>query len=198
MKPFYITKQNKRPRNSGNHLRWLWVVVPVLITGTIAGLMWPAYVYREQPYISFYPAAVVLALYLFAILVRGKRKSFRIRHEPVGYISLRVSDSGLEYEPLSRRRLSLDWKEIESVVFCREEAAFPDFGPYLETKWFIRKHDSQLVEIMDESSNREHLMHAFCECLPDFDATEAWQGLRSEKEGRWLCFTNPGRTAGTT
>jgi len=114
----------------------------------------------------------------------------RVPSGPVNYRSLSLSDAGLEYESLSKQRFSMEWRAIESLVFCRQQAAFPDLdGPYLETMWRIsRRGGDGTFEVMDEDSNRAHLVSAFCECLPGFDLTAAERAFRSGHEGKWLCF----------
>jgi hypothetical protein len=118
-------------------------------------------------------------IYVTATLVQ-------IIREPVNYRSLRVSDSGLEYEPIGPERLVIPWGKIESVVFCREEAVFES---YLETKWHIRIRDSKTThEIMDEWGNRGKIFRALRQFVPAFNSGPALQGFRSWRKGKWVCL----------
>ena len=184
MKPFYIARRNERRGSIDKHLPW--VVLPVFMVGLIGSKVWPAYGHLLR--LAFYVGAAAFAVYVLVIL-------FRVPRGPINYRSLRLSDTALEYEPLCSQRFSVDWKDIETVVFCREEAIFSDPGPYLETKWFIKKQDSEEIELMDESSNRARLMRAFRDFLPGFDMAEARRGLGTRKEVRWLCFKTASRTS---
>jgi hypothetical protein len=184
MKPVYIAQETGRRRAIQRRVRW-WKVLPGLFAvALVAGIAWPGHA-SVIPLLA--PVALTaLAIYLFVILVGARR----VRFGPVNYRSLSLSDAGLEYEPLSKQRFSIDWKEIESIEFCREEAAFADLdGPYLETMWLITKRGGgRKTDVMDEDNNRAHLVSAFRECLPGFDMAEAERAFRSANEGKWLCF----------
>jgi hypothetical protein len=146
---------------------------------------WPAYNQWLRWVLDL--AAIVYVLYLFAIMIR-------IAREPVNYRSLKLSDSGLEYEPIWKERLIIPWQEIESVVFCREPAVFED---YLETKWLIKTNRNERAgEIMDEWGNRSAMVRALRKFLSEFDRREASKGLRSRKEGKWVCFQRPPYSTG--
>lgn len=160
-----------------------------LVAALLAGIAWRGYGYVVNILAAI--LAAILATYLLD-LARARRKD--VPFPPVNYRSLRLSDAGLEYEPLSRQRFSTDWREIECVEFIRAEAAFPDpfSGPYLETMWLItQRGKAGKVEVMDEGNNRTHLVSAFREFLPGFDMAEAEQAFRSVSEGRWSCFKRP-------
>ncbi len=183
MKPVYIARGTRRRQAIRRRARW-WKVLPGLFAvALVFGIALPGHAYVIR---VLAPMATVLAIYLFAILVGGRR----VQLGPFNYRSLRLSDAGLEYEPLSKRWLSIGWEEIECIEFCREEAAFPDFGGhYLETLWRITKRGGgRKIDIMDEDNNRAHLVSAFRECLPGFDMAEAERAFRSANEGKWLCF----------
>jgi hypothetical protein len=116
-------------------------MVLLFTVGLIASRVWPAYEHLLG--LAFYIWLGALAIYVVVI-------TLRVRRQPTNYRSLRLSDTSLECEPLQNQRFSMDWQGIESAVFCREEAVFPDPGPYLETKWFITRQGSEQIEVMDE------------------------------------------------
>ena len=131
---------------------------------------------------GFYAFVAAFAIYVTAILIQVIR-------EPVNYRSLRLRESGIEYEPLSKEKTTIAWKDIKEIVFCREEAVFPDPGRYLETKWFIKTHHRERVyEVMDEWGSRTAMIRAFRDCLPRFDVSEARKGVRSRRQGKWMCL----------
>jgi hypothetical protein len=177
VRSLYITRQSERRDGWDKYLPW--VMVLLFTVGLVVSKVWPAYEHLLG--LGFYAWLGALAVYVLVI-------TLRVRRQPTNYRSLRLSDTSLEYEPLQNRKFSMDWQEIESVVFCREEAVFPDPGPYLETKWFIKKQGGQEIEVMDEWSNRAPLFRAFRERLPGFDTAAARRGMHSREEGRWLCF----------
>jgi len=184
MEPVYIAQGTRWPQALQRRVGWWKVVMSLVAVGVVVGIAWPGYAYVIRVLVLV--ALTPLAIYLIAILVGARR----VRFGPVNYRSLGLSNAGLEYEPLSKQRFSIDWKEIESVEFCREEAAFPDLdGPYLETKWLITKRgEGRKIDLMDEDNNRAHLLSAFRECLPGFDMIEAERAFRSWSEGKWLCL----------
>jgi hypothetical protein len=66
---------------------------------------------------------------------------------------------------------------------------FPDPGPYLETKWFIKTHSRERVyEVMDEWGSRTPVVRAFRNYLPSFDMKEVRKGMLSRREGKWKCL----------
>ena len=177
MRTFYIVRRANRRERIDRILPAI-LAVPLTI-GWLSIGDWGT---RVPLRVTFYAALVAFGAYILWTLARVAR-------EPVNYRSLRLSSSGLEYEPLSRERITIAWKEIERIVFCREEAVFPDPGPYLETKWFVKVHGSEkLNAIMDEWGNRRSLLRAFAEYLPGFDSGSARTALRSRKEGKWVCL----------
>jgi hypothetical protein len=181
VKTFNIERQSKRNERMDSLVPW--IVVPVFALGFLAGDIWPAH--QLSLHLGFYALGFVVAARLILILAR-------ISRAPVNYRSLRLSDSGLEYQGLTSERLTVPWPDIESIVFYRDEALFPDLtGPYLETMWIVKNQDGRVIEVMDERGNRARLLAAFRKCLPGFDFVEARRGLRSRKAGRWTCFQKP-------
>jgi len=177
MRTFYIACRSDRRERCDRYLPAV-LVVPITVGwlsmhmwGTQDGLRW-----------GFYAFAAAFAIYVTAILVRVVR-------EPVNYRSLRLTESGIEYKPLSKEQITIAWKDIEEVVFCREEAVFLDPGPYLETKWFIKTHGRERVyEVMDEWGSRTAMVRAFRNCLAKFDMSEVRKGMLSRREGKWKCL----------
>jgi len=179
MKTFYIAHQSKKRARMDNLIPW--IVVPLFALVFFAGDIWPAH--KLSLHLGFYAIGSLLGVRLLVSLARVPR-------EPVNYRSLRLSDSGLEYQGLTSERLTAHWHDIDSIVFDRDEALFPDLttGPYLETMWLAKKQDGKVIQVMDEWGNRAALLAAFRDCLPGFDFAEARRGLRSRKIGRWTCF----------
>jgi len=183
MRTFHIACRTHRGERRGRYLPAV-LVLPITVGwlsmhawGTHAGLRW-----------GFYALVAAFAVYVTGLLVRVVR-------EPVNYRSLRLSESGIEYKPLSNEQITIAWKDIEEVVFCREEAVFPDPGPYLETKWLIKvRGKPRACEVMDEWGSRTAMIRALGNCLPGFDMGEARRGVRSRREGKWLCL--PGQASG--
>ena len=180
---FCIAKRTSHRERADSILPWL--LSPLFVVGLNAKTMsrhWPAH--KNWFEWTAYAACAALSLYITETLIRVAR-------EPVNYRSLRLSDSGLEYLPLWNEQLVIEWKEIERVVFCRVEALFPDPGPYLETKWLIKRRGSDKIhEVMDEWGNRAPMFKAMCKHLPGFDGGQARQGFRARGEGKWVCFND--------
>ena len=178
MKPFRIAGRSKRRERIDTFL-------PGILTAAFAlgffadqlHLTSPAFTYwlRGGLYLGLIGAGIYVTLTLVQIV-----------REPVNYRSLRVSDLGLEYEPIGPERLVIRWEEIESVVFCREQALFYS---YLENKWFIRTRGGTTShEIMDEWGNRWTIFRGLREFVPGFNRGAAWQGFRSWRKGKWVCL----------
>jgi len=185
VKTLYIARQSKKSERMDNLVPW--IVVPVFALGFLAGNIWPAH--KLSLHLGFYSFGSLVGARLIVILAR-------ISREPVNYRLLRLSDSGLEYQGLASERLTVPWTDIESIVFYRDEALFPDLtGPYLETMWIVKNQDGKVIEVMDEWGNRARLLAAFRKCLPGFDFVQGRHGLRSRKAGRWTCFQKPSATS---
>ena len=181
MKPICIARQAKTQKPINDLASW--IVAPLFIAGFISGKIWPAW--SHWLHLGFYTLGSAVALRFILTVVR-------IPQPPVNYRSLQLSDTALEYVGLAGQPQIAAWNEIESIVFYRDEALFPDItGPYLETMWLIKPREGKTIQLMDEPSNRAHLLAAFRECLPEFDFAEARRGLDCREKGRWTCFSPP-------
>jgi hypothetical protein len=178
MKPFHIATRSKLRQRIDTFAPGILAVAFAL--GFIADklrLTSPTFTYwlRWGLYLGLATAGIYVMLTLVQIV-----------REPVNYRSLRVSGSGLEYEPVGPERLVIPWDKIESVVFCREEALFES---YLETKWLVRTRDGNRThEIMDEWGNRKTMYRALRKFVPGVNSGAALRGFRSWRKGKWVCL----------
>jgi hypothetical protein len=110
------------------------------------------------------------------------------RSDPINYKSMSISSREIEYVTKTKK-YTIPYETIVTVEFIREEALFPCLdGPYLETKWMLNTISGKVIEIMDEAPHRKKILEAFSRFLPGFNFGHATVGLKSESEGRWLCF----------
>jgi hypothetical protein len=99
-----------------------------------------------------------------------------------------VPAAGLEYD--NRYRVyAVSWQEITTVRFSR----YLEWG--MNTGWWVTTADGSGFEILDEWADRRKLLAAFRKHLPAFAIREAKRGLRSWKEGTWICFHRPATSA---
>jgi hypothetical protein len=97
------------------------------------------------------------------------------------YHSIVISAAGLEYDDRYRVYV-VKWQEITKVRFSR----YLEWG--VKTGWWVTTADGSGFEILDEWQDRRRVLAAFRKYLPGFAAREAKRGLRSWKEGVWICF----------
>jgi hypothetical protein len=160
----------------------VWIVPSVLLAFglTAAPALWPGL--SGQMRTATLGLAIIAAVVVTALFVRSTYK-------PHGYRSLRIEEHQFEYENLLHHRHVVQWNEIASVTFVREEEILPDLaGPFSIAKWKVITTSGAEMEVMDERSNRARLLKAFRKRLRGFCLEEAKRAVGLSENGTWLCF----------
>jgi hypothetical protein len=157
------------------------LVTFLLLAFFLSGEVWSEY--REPIRIVFWVFLGVTVIVFLLSTVRNLRT-------PNNYRSLHIVSHGLEYENLARAKITIQWSDISSIYFVRDDALFEDIeGPYLETMWILKTEDGKSTDVMDEWQDRQRLMRAFKRNLPGFDMKLAKSAIKGKGRGRWECFS---------
>ncbi len=109
-----------------------------------------------------------------------------IKIKPISYLDIKLDEYCIRYTSLSKIEEVIEWQEIKSLSYIRDEAMFQDvYGPYNETFWMIKTIDKRFIRIEDESIHRNLLLSKFEERLAGFDLAVVKAAIKTKKQGAW-------------